>query len=848
MDRFAIWRGFTRVAASVAMILAAFMSFGAALLVNADPAHAAGGSVSSPSVTLSTSAADATNVTYTISFTTSPTGSLAPDTGTITLAAPGGTVFNSNDDYTVEDVTTGTQCGLENSITSNGGDTTTLTVGGGCSSIAAGDAVLVTASAVSNPSTTSTGDAVTVATSSDTTVVSSNTYAITAAEAVTSPTVTLSTIAAGATNVSYDVRFNTSSTGALESNYSTVTLTLPAGAVFTSGSSFTIADVTTGTNCGAYNVQTSNGGATVTLTDGCTTIAGGDTVLVTASAVSNPATTSSGDAVAVSTSSDTLSAQTNTYAITAAKAVASTLLTLSTTEAGATDVSYTTAFTTSSTGGLAPYYSTITLAAAAGTVFSSSGYYTIEDVTTATQCGLNNWVTSDGGAMVTLTVAGGCTIAAGHTVLVTASQVSNPATTSSGDTVTVSTSSDTLSAQTNTYAITAAKAVSSPSVILSSTTAGATNVTYSTSFTTSSTGALAPSYSTITLNAPTGTVFGTDSSYTIEDVTTGAQCSGYSAGTSNNGATVTLSDNSNCGTIAGGHAVLVTATGVSNPGTAATGQSLTVSTSSDTLSAQTNTYAITAAQAVSSPLITLTTTAAGATNVTYDVRFTTSPTGALAPYYSTITLNAPTGTDFTADSTYTIYDVTTGTNCGFGNLGHEQRRSHRDREPLRLLRHHCRRRHGAGHRHRGLQPGIDLHGERGDRLDLVGHALGPDQHLRHDGGQGGVLAADHTLDDGGRCHERHLHRLVHHLVHGSAGAVLLDDHPGCSDGDKLRLELVHDRRPHDGDELRPGKLGHEQQRRHRNGEPVLLLRHHRRWRRSARDGERRHQPGNGHDR
>ncbi len=64
MLRLAIGRSFSRVAASVAMILAAFMSFGAALVVNSGPAEAVGGSVSAPSVTLSTTAAGATNVTY----------------------------------------------------------------------------------------------------------------------------------------------------------------------------------------------------------------------------------------------------------------------------------------------------------------------------------------------------------------------------------------------------------------------------------------------------------------------------------------------------------------------------------------------------------------------------------------------------------------------------------------------------------------------------------------------------------------------------------------------------------------------------------------------------------------
>ena len=63
---------------------------------------------------------------------------------------------------------------------------------------------------------------------------------------------------------------------------------------------------------------------------------------------------------------------------------------------------------------------------------------------------------------------------------------------------------------------------------------------------------------------------------------------------------------------------------------------------------------------MTSPLVTLSTTAAGATNVTYDVRFTTSSTGALAPYYSTITLAAPAGTVFSSSDTYTIEDLTTG--------------------------------------------------------------------------------------------------------------------------------------------------------------------------------------------
>ena len=92
--------------------------------------------------------------------------------------------------------------------------------------------------------------------------------------------------------------------------------------------------------------------------------------------------------MAISTSSDTAAVHTNTYAITTGQALTSPLLTLSTTAAGATNVTYTTSFTTSSTGRLAPYYSTITLAAPALTVLSSSSSYTVEDVTTGTECGV----------------------------------------------------------------------------------------------------------------------------------------------------------------------------------------------------------------------------------------------------------------------------------------------------------------------------------------------------------------------------------------------------------------------------------------------------------------------------
>ncbi len=187
-------------------------------------------------------------------------------------------------------------------------------------------------------------------------------------------------------------------------------------------------------------------------------------------------------------------------------------------------------------------------------------------------------------------------IAGGDTVLVTATEVSNPPAASTGDVVTVSTSSDTVSAQTSAYAITAGLvgvlSVGRPVVDIG---AGPP-----TSRTTSASPPRRPERWRRTtrrsrLAAPAGTNFTSNTTYTVEDLTTGSQCGYYNAVTNNGGATVVLSTSTGCGTIAGGDTVLVTASLVTNPSASSTGNFLTVSTSSDTTAVHTNTYAITAA-------------------------------------------------------------------------------------------------------------------------------------------------------------------------------------------------------------------------------------------------------------
>jgi hypothetical protein len=130
-------------------------------------ANAAG----SPSVSLSSGAAGATGVQYQVGFTASATGDVVYDasngplSGTITLAAPVGTRFSSSSaDYSVDDVTSGSQATPSGVTVSSGGATATLVTP---FTISAGDSVQVQADSVSNtPSTCAQNLA--VSTSSDT--------------------------------------------------------------------------------------------------------------------------------------------------------------------------------------------------------------------------------------------------------------------------------------------------------------------------------------------------------------------------------------------------------------------------------------------------------------------------------------------------------------------------------------------------------------------------------------------------------------------------------------------------------------------------------------------------------
>ena len=539
--------------------------------------------VVSPSVTLSTTAAGASQVVYTVNFNASSTGAVVSGSGTIVLAAPAGTSWSADKDccYSVTDNTTSTTGSTHTTgvAVSNSGTTVTLT---SPIAIGNGDSVTVVASQATNTTTVGNNQDLAVSTSSDT--ATNALFNVTPAKGVVSPSVTLSTTAAGASQVVYTVNFNASSTGAVVSGSGTIVLAAPAGTSWSADKDccYSVTDNTTSTTGSTHTtgVAVSNGGATVTLTSPIA-IGNGDSVTVVASQATTTTTVGNNQDLAVSTSSDT--ATNALFNVTPAKGVVSPSVTLSTTAAGASQVVYTVNFNASSTGAVVSGSGTIVLAAPAGTSWSADKdcCYSVTDNTTSTTGSTHTTgvTVSNGGATVTLTSP--IAIGNGDSVTVVASQATNTTTVGNNQDLAVSTSSDT--ATNALFNVTPAKGVVSPSVTLSTTAAGASQVVYTVNFNASSTGAVVSGSGTIVLAAPAGTSWSADKDccYSVTDNTTSTTGSTHTTGVavSNGGATVTLTSPI---AIGNGDSVTVVASQATNTTTVGNNQDLAVSTSSDT--------------------------------------------------------------------------------------------------------------------------------------------------------------------------------------------------------------------------------------------------------------------------
>ncbi len=464
---------------------------------------------------------------------------------------------------------------------------------------------------------------------------------------VSTPTVKLTTTAAGAAGVDYRVFFNV--TSGLGASNASLTITAPAGTSFANTTAVVI-DVPANTRLAQCCVTLSNANTTMRIPVGAAPA--GEKLEVWLKNVSNPATAATGLHLTVSTSADPVAVSSALYSIVAAHGVSAPAVKLTTAAAGATGADYRLTFTASSTGALNGNGGFVTVAAPTGTSFAAASVVVTDTLTgqnVATCC----IALSNANATIKIPVAGP---AAADQLTVWLKNVTNPSAAAAGLHMTVSTSADAVTVSSAPYSIVAAHGVSAPAVKLTTAAAGATGVDYRLTFTTSSTGALNGNGGFVTVAAPTGTSFAA-ASVVVTDTLTGQNVATCCIALSNANATIKIPV---AGSTAGDQ-LTVWLKNVTNPSAAAAGLHMTVSTSADAVTATSAPYSIVAAHGVSASKVKLTTAAAGATGVDYRLTFTTSSTGSLSGTGGWVTVAAPTGTSFAATSVV-ITDTLSGQN------------------------------------------------------------------------------------------------------------------------------------------------------------------------------------------
>jgi hypothetical protein len=402
--------------------------------------------VSPGSVTVAPATAGATGATYTISFTTAT--SLPVTGGTIKFVAPNGTGFSSVvPDYsiTVNNGHVATVTGVSAVSTSGSATANQVVISLDLSTIGAGDLVTVTVtkssssgSGMTNPTVAGYSYQIQESTSTDTQPgVYTSAYSIAAANPAS-----VSIVSGDSQSTLIDNPFAYPLVAAVKDRYGNsvggaqVTFTAPssgASAAWTNGTTVET-DTTTSTGQAESSVPVAN------------SMAGGPYPVHAAANAGFSASEATFNLINV------------------AQAVNPSVPNLTSSTAGDKGVGYSLTFTTSSTGALGSG-ATITAVAPAGTDFTSS---TASDYTIAVSGGHTAVVghvtpSSAGGSSTNnevLIVLNSSSIAAGDTVTVNISGVTNPTVASSSYSITEFTSSDSVSAATPDYSITAADPVS----------------------------------------------------------------------------------------------------------------------------------------------------------------------------------------------------------------------------------------------------------------------------------------------------------------------------------------------------------------------------------------------------
>jgi hypothetical protein len=577
-------------------------------------------SVTPGTVTLSQQMAGSTS-NYTVPFTVSGSGALAPG-ATITLTAPDGTALpgaggsyavgvNNSHSATVQSVTTSDVTGPGSTTTSATPNQVVITLA--TSTIANGDTVTVTITGASNPTTSSTSYVIDESSSADTAPAASRSYTVL-------PGAPAGIVATGGDNQS--------SSGAFAVDLSATPVDVYGNPVDTNGLLVTFAAPASGAsgtfaggchaNPAANQCQAATSGATATASTYTANGTAGGPYAVTATlndaAAGNPVATFYLTNLPVppggtSVTPGTVSPNNDTE--------------------GATSVTYVITITATSGSGALANGSTITLLAPNGTAFSGTATnYTVTNstlmtpqvvstvsVSKATGPGANSVSATNNEVQITLGVAS--SVPAGDGVSISAAGTTNPTLASGSYVVDESTSADTVPAATSTYSI-----VAGPVASIAITSGDNQSAEVGTSF--------AQGLGATAFDAQNNPVPGTDITFTIG--TTG----GASAKFPNN-STIQIEP-----TGANGEAITLP------PKANSTAGSYTATATDGAVSAP-SPFTLTNTTAPGTPgQVTVTPNTEGSTTATYTVPFTT--TVAIPPSGScgtcTITLVAPNGTAF----------------------------------------------------------------------------------------------------------------------------------------------------------------------------------------------------------
>ena len=247
------------------------------------------------------------------------------------------------------------------------------------------------------------------------------------------PSLSLSTYAAGASDVSYTIEFTTSATASLAANAGTISVEAPAGtfpAAPACANAMTVTDLTTGssntTASMCFSEVGSEGNRLVIQTP--VGIGGNNRVQVVIPGLVNPAQAGL-HTLSVGTSSN--SAGSVDFHILNASSIDDLSLSRSDNAPGASQVTYTIVFTTSATGGVAENTATISVEAPAGTFPAPPGCgdpIVVTDLTTKASDQAGSLCSSEAGAQgARLLISSPVSIGGNNRVQVVIPELDNPA-------------------------------------------------------------------------------------------------------------------------------------------------------------------------------------------------------------------------------------------------------------------------------------------------------------------------------------------------------------------------------------------------------------------------------------